>query len=77
MGENFETFLGLWTAENIHSIGHTDPGDEDRIVRSLAQELASAATTAGFYGELVEAAHPYGGVEAYVRDKFKNASERG
>jgi hypothetical protein len=27
---------------------------------------------AGFYGELVEAAKPYGGVDGYVRSKLKD-----
>ena len=69
MSENFETFLRFWTAENIRSAGRAGPTDQ--TVRSLAQELKSAATTAGFYGELDEAAHPYGGVEGYVRNKIK------
>jgi hypothetical protein len=76
MSENFETFLRFWIAENIHPLDRTDPRDRDQIVHSRARELASAATTAGFYGELVEAAHPYGGVEAFVRDKLRQAGGR-
>jgi hypothetical protein len=75
MSENFATFLRFWTAEHIHSLGHTDPSDLDHIIHSQAEALASAATTAGFYGELVEAAHPYGGVEGYVRSKLNEAGE--
>jgi hypothetical protein len=76
MSENFETFLRFWVAENIRSLDRTESGDLDEIVRSRAKELKSAATTAGFYGELDEAAHPYGGVEGLVRDKFKQADKR-
>ena len=77
MSENFETFLHLWIAENIRPLGVSDPGALDDTVRSRAKELEAAATTAGFYGELDEAVHPYGSVEGFVRDKFKQASKRG
>jgi hypothetical protein len=64
MSESFETFLHIWTAENIHSLGDdTDPSDWNSIVTRTADELTEAATIAGFYGKLVEAAHPYGGVK--------------
>ena len=76
MSENFETFLRFWVTENIRSLDRTESGDLDEIVRSRAKELKPAATTAGFYGELDEAAHPYGGVEGLVRDKFKQADKR-
>jgi hypothetical protein len=75
MPEDFETFLRLWIAENIHSQGgHADPAYLNQIVRRLADELVEAATTEGFYGELAEAAKPYGGVAGFVRDKFEAAS---
>ena len=48
----------------------TDP--EDVWVRLRADELVEDAKTAGCYGELVEAAKPYGGAEGYVRSKFKD-----
>jgi len=41
-------------------------------VRLRADELTEDAATAGFYGELVEAAKPYSGVEGYVRSKLKD-----
>jgi len=41
-------------------------------VRLRADELTEDATTGGFYGELVEAAKPYSGVEGYVRSKLKD-----
>ena len=69
--EKFETWLRIWTAENLGSPSEsTDP--EDVWVRLRADELVEDATTAGFYGELVEAAKPYGGAEGYVRSKFKD-----
>lgn len=77
MSENFETFLRFWTVEHLQSLDQTDPSDLDHMVHSQAKELASAATTAGFYGELVEAAHPYGGVEGFVRSKLKDANKPG
>jgi hypothetical protein len=51
-------------------------GDWIFIVRRTADELTEAATIAGFYGELVEAAHPNGGVQGFVRHKFEEASRR-
>ena len=61
--ENFETWLRIWTAKNLGSPGEsTDP--EDVWVRLRADELVEDATTAGFYGELVEAAKPYGELKA-------------
>ena len=42
-----------------------------------AQDLQAPATTAGFFGELDEAVHPYGSVEGFVRDKFKQAGKHG
>jgi hypothetical protein len=75
MPETFETFLRIWIAENISSLGdHTDPSDWKFIVRRKSDELTEAATISGFYGELVEAAQPYGGVVGYVRYKFEEAS---
>jgi hypothetical protein len=38
-----------------------------------ADELTEDATHAGFYGELVEAVKPYGGVAGVVRSKFETA----
>jgi hypothetical protein len=77
MSERFQTFLLFWTAENIHSLGdHTDPSDWNFLVRRKADELVGAARIAGFYGELVEAAHPFGGVEAFVWEKFEEASRQ-
>jgi hypothetical protein len=68
--ENFETWLRIWTAENLCPSVSTDP--EDVWVRLRADELVEDAKTAGCYGELVEAAKPYGGAEGYVRSKFKD-----
>jgi len=57
----------LWMTPSVHA----------QRSCSRAKELEAAATTAGFYGELDEAVHPYGSVEGFVRDKFKQASKRG
>ena len=46
MPETFETFLRIWIAENIGSLGSQTDVDE----------LEKAATIKGFYGELAEAA---------------------
>jgi hypothetical protein len=75
MPESFETFLRIWMAENIHSL-HNHAGDWNFIVRRTADELTDAATIAGFYGELVEAAKAYGGVAGFVRNKFEEASRQ-
>ena len=68
--ENFETWLLIWTAANLGSFREGD--DLSVWVRLRADELTEDATTAGFYGELVEAAKPYRGVEGYVRSKLKD-----
>jgi hypothetical protein len=39
-----------------------------------ADELEKAATIKGFYGELVEAVRPYGGIEGYVQHQFEKAN---
>jgi hypothetical protein len=44
------------------------------ILRVKADELEKAATIKGFYGELAEAARPYGGIEGYVQHKFEEAN---
>jgi hypothetical protein len=67
--ENFETWLLIWTAANIGSFREGD--DLSTWVRLRADELTEDATMAGFYGELVESAKPYGDVEGYVRSKLK------
>ena len=59
--ENFGTWLLIWTAANLGSFREGD--DLSVWVRLRADELTEDATTAGFYGELVEAAKPYRGVE--------------
>ena len=65
--EKFETWLRVWIAENLSAADRADTW-----VRLRADELAQDAMHAGFYGELVEAAKPYGGVEGYVRSKLKD-----
>ena len=65
--EKFETWLRVWIAENLSAADRADTW-----VRLRADELAQDATHAGFYGELVEAAKPYRGVEGYVRSKLKD-----
>ena len=77
MSENFETFLRFWIAKNIRPLDRSDRGALDDIVRSRAKELEAAATSAGLFGELDEAVHPYGSVKGFVRDKFKQAGKRG
>jgi len=58
MPENFETFLRVWIAENIGSLGtQTDASNLEYILRARADELEKAATIKG-YGELAEAARP-------------------
>ena len=68
--ENFETWSLIWTAANLGSFREGD--DLSVWVRLRADELTEDATTAGFYGELVEAAKPYSGAEGYVRSKLKD-----
>jgi hypothetical protein len=71
--ENFETWLRIWLAENLNSsVGRPDTA----WVRLRADELVEDATHAGFYKELVEAAHPYGDVEGLVRVKLEETSRR-
>ena len=65
MPENFETFLRIWVAENISSLGsQTDATNLKYILRVRADELEKAATIKGFYGELGEAVRPYGALKA-------------
>jgi hypothetical protein len=52
----------------------TDATNLEYILRVKADELEKAATIKGFYGELAEAARPYGGIEGYVQHQFKEAS---
>ena len=74
MPENFETFLRIWVAENISSLGsQTDATNLKYILRVRADELEKAATIKGFYGELVEA-RPYGGIEGYVQHEFEEVN---
>lgn len=74
MPENFETWLRIWLAENLGSLGdHADPSASDTVVLLRADELTEDATHAGFYGELVEAVKSYGGVAGFVRSKFEAA----
>ena len=75
MPETFETFLRIWIAENIGSLGsQTDPTNLKYILRVRADELEKAATIQGFYGELADAARPYGGIEGYVQHQFEEAN---
>ena len=77
MPETFETFLRIWIAENIGSLGsQTDATNLKYILRVRADELEKAATIKGFYGELAEAARPYGGIEGYVQHQFEKANPR-
>ena len=69
--QTFETWLLIWTAENLGSF--RDGDDLSTWVRLRADELIEDATMAGFYVELIEAAKAYGGVEGYVRRKLKDA----
>ena len=76
MPETFETFLRIWIAENIGSLGsQTDATNLKYILRVRADELEKAATIKGFYGELAEAARPYGGVEGYVQINLRKRIE--
>ena len=68
--ENFESWLLIWTAANLGPLREGD--DVSTWVRLRADELTEDATTAGFYGELVEAVKPYGGAEGYVRSKLQD-----
>jgi hypothetical protein len=75
MPETFETFLRIWIAENIGSLGiQTDATNLKYILRVRADELEKAATIKGFYGELAEAVRPYGGIEGYVQHQFEKAN---
>jgi hypothetical protein len=72
MAENFETFLRIWMAKNIGSLGsQTDETNLEYILRVRADELEKAATIKGLYGELAEAARPYGGIEGHVQHQFE------
>ena len=49
MPETFETFLRIWIAENIGSLGsQTDPTNLEYVLRVRADELEKAATSKGF-----------------------------
>ena len=75
MPETFETFLRIWIAENIGSLGsQTDATNLKYILRVRADELEKAATIKGFYGELTEAVRPYGGIEGYWPHQFEKAN---
>ena len=64
MPETFETFLRIWTAENIGSLGsQTDATNLKYILCVRADELA-------------EAARPYGGIEGYVQHQFEKANSQ-
>jgi hypothetical protein len=74
MPETFETFMRIWIAENVGSLGsQTDATNLKYILRVRADELEKAATIKGFYGELAEAARPYGGIEGYVQHQYEEA----
>jgi hypothetical protein len=45
------------------------------ILRVKADELEKVATIKGFYGELVEAVRPYGGIEGYVQHEFEEVNQ--
>ena len=53
-----------------------DPNYPESMIRVLGDELIEEATVQGFYGEVVEAAKPYGGVEGYVRHELEVVSSR-
>jgi hypothetical protein len=75
MPETFETFLRIWVAENIRSLGsQTDATNLEYILRVKADELEKAATIKGFYGKLAEAVRPYGGIEGYVQHQFEETN---
>jgi hypothetical protein len=75
MPETFETFLRIWIAENIGALGgQIDATNLKYILRVKADELEKAATIKEFYGELVEAVRPYGGIEGYVKHQFEQAN---
>jgi hypothetical protein len=75
MPETFETFLRIWIAENIGTLGsQIDATNLKYILRVKADELEKAATIRGFYGELVEAVRPYRGIEGYVQHQFEEAN---
>ena len=72
MPETFETFLRIWITENIRTLGsQIDATNLKYILRVKSDELEKAATIKGFYGELVEAVRPYGGIEGYVQHQFE------
>jgi hypothetical protein len=65
--------LRIWLAENLESSGERP---DTAWMRLRADELVEDATHAGFYKELIEAAHPCGDVEGLVRVKLEEASQR-
>jgi hypothetical protein len=75
MAKDFQTFLSFWCAENIYPLRTSaQPAYLDYLVRRSADELIDAATIKGFYGQLTEAAKPYGGVGGFVREKCEAVS---
>ena len=76
MPESFETFFRFWIAENIHTAARTDANYPESMIRVLRDQLTEEATMRGFYGEVVEAAKPYGGVQGFVRHGLEAARQR-
>ena len=72
---SFETFLRVWIAER-HTAARTDTNYPESMICVLGDELIEEATVQGFYGEVVEAAKPYGSVEGYVRHELEAVSPR-
>ena len=57
MPENFETFLRVWIAENIGSLGtQTDASNLEYISRVRADELEKAARIEGYVQHQLEQA---------------------
>ncbi|MGB6556067.1 MAG: hypothetical protein WBE96_01450 [Pseudolabrys sp.] len=65
MPETFETFLRIWIAENIGSLGSQTDADE----------LEKAATIKGFYGELAETARLMAALKATYSINLRKQSK--
>ena len=76
MPETFETFLRIWIAENIGSLGsQTDATNLKYILRVRADELEKAATIKGFYGELAETARLMAALKATYSINLRKQSK--
>ena len=75
MPETFETFLRIWIAENIGSLGSQTDAKFEIYLRVRADELEKAATIKGFYGELAETARLMAALKATYSINLRKQSK--